>query len=371
MDRAAMAIPESRIERLAVGVELDSRYRLEALAGTGGMSTVWRARDERLGRTVAIKVMSDSLAADSAAVTRFSREARTHANISHPNLVRVFDYSVTASRPYLVMEYIAGATLSQRLDQRDLSGPELTPLARDLLSAIACVHDHGVLHRDIKPANVLIDSGGHGRLTDFGIAHLNDATRITSPGDVVGTLRFLSPEIMAGGTPSCQSDLFALGVTLRSAAEGLTIDEELRELTDWLTQPRPGDRPPDAHSALWVLQAPRPPLTATRLRDATARQEPTPVEQATLPLRVQRRFTARSRRRAVALAALAGVTLSIGATVAESGGGGGGRGFGVGTPTTPHRAKTGVASDQTGTTSAPTINSDLNALATAVKQAKR
>jgi len=366
-----MAIPDTRIERLAVGVEVDSRYRLEELAGTGGMSTVWRAHDERLGRTVAIKVMSDSLAADPVAVTRFSREARTHANISHANLVRVFDYSVTASRPYLVMEYIDGATLSQRLDRGDLSGAELTPLARDLLSAIACVHDHDVLHRDIKPANVLIDRAGHGRLTDFGIAHLNEATRITSPGDVVGTLRFLAPEIMAGGPPSQQSDLFALGVTLRSAAEGLTIDDELRELTDWLTQPRPGDRPPDAHSALWVLEAPRPPLEATRLQDAAPRHEATPVEETRLPLRVQRRFTARSRRRAAALAALAAVTLSIGATVAESGGGGGGRGGAVDTPTTPHRTATSTGTEKHDVTSAPTINSDLNTLATAVEQAKR
>ncbi len=364
-----MAIPDMRIERLAVGVEVDSRYRLEELAGTGGMSTVWRAHDERLGRTVAIKVMSDALAADALAVKRFSREARTHANISHANLVRVFDYSVTASRPYLVMEYVAGATLSQRLDRGDLSGADLTPLARDLLSAIACVHDHEVLHRDIKPANVLIDDAGHGRLTDFGIAHLNDATRITRPGDVVGTLRFLSPEVMAGGKPSLQSDLFALGVTLRSAAEGLVIDDELRELTNWLTQPLPGDRPPDAHSALWVLQAPRPPLQATRLHDAAPRTDTTPAEDPTLPLRARRRFTARSRRRAGALAALAAVTLSIVVMVAESGGGGGGRGIAM--DTTPHRGGASTATDSSDATKAPTINSDLNALATAVKQAQR
>ena len=387
-DPAEAAIPESRLERLAIGVEVDARYRLEEIAGTGGMSTVWRAHDERLERTVAIKVMSDSLAADAASVTRFAREIRVHSEISHPNLVRVFDYSVTAPRPYLVMEYIAGASLSQRLDSGDLSGTELTPLACDLLSAIACVHDHGVLHRDIKPANVLIDGAGRARLTDFGIAHLHDSTRLTHPGNVVGTLRFLAPELVAGGAPTRQSDLFALGITLSTAGEGRLIDPELRELIDWLTQPKPRDRPHDAKTALSRLTAPPIQLDAATLQQPTVQFDAAPFQDPTLelnavtrqdpmlPLRAPRRLTDRWRQRAAATVALAAVVLSIGVVVAESGGGGGGRGGAAATPTTsrdPNATKTAEATAAAGNADkrGPTINTDLNTLADAVKHASQ
>ncbi len=392
------AIPESRLERLAFGVEVDARYRLEEIAGTGGMSTVWRAHDERLGRTVAIKVMSDSLAADAASVTRFAREIRVHSDISHPNLVHVFDYSVTAPRPYLVMEYIAGASLSQRLDSGDLSGTELTPLARDLLSAIGCVHEHGVLHRDIKPANVLIDSAGHARLTDFGIAHLHDSTRLTHPGNVVGTLRFLAPELVAGGAPTRQSDLFALGVTLSTAAEGRLIDPELRELIDWLTQPRPRDRPRDAQTALSRLAAPPTPLDAATLQqptlqfdaatlqfDAATLHDPTlpfnaaTIQDATLRPNPRQRLPDRWRRRTGATVALAAVAITIGVTVSQNVGGSGGRRDALTTtrnsPTTSH-VTTPAHAIATGNADnsakrGPTINTDLNALAAAVKHASQ
>jgi serine/threonine protein kinase len=360
-ERRMTATPDSRITRLAAGVEVDSRYRLEQLAGTGGMSTVWRAHDTRLGRTVAIKIMSDSLAADGASVTRFRREIRTHSNINHPNLVRVFDYDVNVPRPYLVMEYIDGATLSERLDAGDLSSTQITSLAADLLSAIACVHDRGVLHRDIKPANILIDSEGRARLTDFGIAHLNDVTRLTMPGDIVGTLRFLSPELMAGGSPSPQSDLFALGITLRTIGEQLPLSPELQKLTDWLTQPRAGDRPPDAHSALWVLGNREPPpigsIPHEQNRDSAQNHLRPPTTGRS------RRLPARWRPRAAAAAALLVAIVSVGVTVAESGGA---------TPAPPHAGRSAHRSASVGAQrSMPTINSDLNTLAAAVRQAGR
>ena len=189
------------------------------------MSTVWRARDQRLERTVAIKVMSDSLAADAPSVTRFAREIRVHSEISHPNLVRVFDYSVTAPRPYLVMEYIPGASLAQRLDSGALSGAELTPLACDLLSAIGCVHDHKFCTAT-SSRPTCCSTVPAARLTDFGIAHLHDSTRLTHPGNIVGNLvRFLAPELVAGGAPTRQSDLFALGVMRARPARGGSLTD--------------------------------------------------------------------------------------------------------------------------------------------------
>ena len=174
--RRETPIPDQATKRLTAGDQITARYRLEAVAGTGGMATVWRAHDELLQRPVAIKVMSDTLAANAAAVRRFAREARTHANIQHPNLVQVYDYSATAPQPYLVMEYIDGATLSQRLDRDGFSATAIQTLARELLSALACVHDHGVLHRDIKPANILLGDDNRARLTDFGLARLDEST---------------------------------------------------------------------------------------------------------------------------------------------------------------------------------------------------
>jgi serine/threonine protein kinase len=402
-ETAEAAIPDSRLERLAIGVEVDARYRLEEIAGTGGMSTVWRARDQRLERTVAIKVMSDSLAADAPSVTRFAREIRVHSEISHPNLVRVFDYSVTAPRPYLVMEYIPGASLAQRLDSGALSGAELTPLACDLLSAIGCVHDHGVLHRDIKPANVLLDGAGRARLTDFGIAHLHDSTRLTHPGNIVGTLRFLAPELVAGGAPTRQSDLFALGVTLSTAGEGRVIDPQLRELIDWLKEPKPRDRPRNAQTALSRLTAPPIPLDPATLQQPTVRFDAATLQQPTVrfdaetlqdpelslnaaprrdqrpPLQFRRRLTDRWRQRAAAAAALAGVVLTIGVMVTQSGGGGGVPGSAASTtPTTSHPSKSSSHATKPADATAaagrpdkrgPTIDSDLNALAAAVKHA--
>lgn len=241
-------------KRMRDGMTLASRYRLLELAGAGGMATVWRAYDKTLQRTVAIKLMSDALACDPTALARFAREARMHAGFSHPNLVRIYDYGVTAVQPYLVLEYITGQTLSAKLEHDRLNVGELHRLADDLLQAIGCVHDHGVLHRDIKPTNVLLDTEGHARLTDFGIAQLDGMTRLTLPGNVVGTLHFLAPELLNGQPYSRQSDLFALGVLLRTAAAAGTHDIALQKLIDWLTAQSPQLRPRDAHAALAALR---------------------------------------------------------------------------------------------------------------------
>jgi serine/threonine protein kinase len=251
-------------------VVFNGRYRLERIIGTGGMAIVWCATDLRLGRRVAIKVIADTLAADPGFVERFAREARTAAGLSHRSLVSVYDYAAAASRPFLVMELVEGGTLADRIKAGAVGDEDARALARDLLAALECVHAAGILHRDIKPANVLIGSDGRARLTDFGIAHPEDATRLTQTGQLIGTLRYLAPEVIAGASPSRQSDLYALGMLIGELA-GEGAGGSLRTLVDRLTAADPADRPASAADALSLLAAgPEPtPRTQTQPMPAT------------------------------------------------------------------------------------------------------
>jgi serine/threonine protein kinase len=316
------------LQPLRSGALIGSRYRLDGVAGAGGMATVWRAYDERLQRPVAIKVISDELSTNRAAVARFAREARTHAGIQHPNLVQVYDYSVTAAQPYLVMEYISGCTLSARLDQGPFSSAELQTLTIELLSAILCVHNQGVLHRDIKTGNVLIDPDGHARLTDFGLARLEDSTQITSTHEVVGTLRFLAPELIEGRPASRQSDLYALGVLLRTVTHNADSPASLRRLITWLTEPDPAARPGDAQAALTALRkwAPsRPGGGGSKPRPAKA-QRTAAADQPARTLRVNdhRQHSKRQlRNRTAAVLALFVAAAGTAFAVIDSGGGNG------------------------------------------------
>ena len=230
------------------GEVLGGRYRLEQIIGSGGMAIVWRARDQRLGRPVAIKLIADTLAADPAYRERFTREARSAAGLSHPNLVGVYDYAASAERPFLVMELVEGGTLADRIARGGVDDEEARAVGRDLLSALACVHEAGILHRDIKPANVLLGSDGRARLTDFGIAHPEDATRLTQTGHLIGTIRYLAPELLDGAPPTVGSDLYALGILLRELLAG-----DLRALVERLTEPDPARRPGSASEALGAI----------------------------------------------------------------------------------------------------------------------
>ncbi|MGH2951105.1 MAG: protein kinase domain-containing protein, partial [Solirubrobacterales bacterium] len=236
---------------LAAGRTLrDGRYTLERSIGYGGMAAVWLARDERLGRQVAIKVLSDTLAGDEEYLTRFRREARVAARLTHPNLVAIYDYEAT-ERPYLVMEYIDGGNLHERIEAGEVPEPER--LAGELLSALRHIHASGVLHRDVKPENVLVGGDGRSRLTDFGIAQPRDATSLTQTGQVIGTERYLAPEVMAGEPASELSDLYALGVVLEEATAASGDGAGLSELVELLRAERPEDRPGSATGALAML----------------------------------------------------------------------------------------------------------------------
>lgn len=230
----------------------EGRYRLHEVLGTGGMASVWLARDARLDRPVAIKVLSDVLALDSEYVRRFEREARVAASLSHPHLVNVFDFSVRGSRPYLVMEYVAGGTLADRLRDGQPRNWDPEVLFRELLDALAYIHGAGIIHRDVKPANILIGADGRARVTDFGIARPSAATRITSTGLVLGTARYIAPEVLRGQAADQRSDLYAAGILLRECLDRRGPGQ-LHRLVDLLTDEAPDRRPRSATEALQIL----------------------------------------------------------------------------------------------------------------------
>src|SRR3954471_13876644 len=242
--------PEGRT--FGPGSMLGDRYRLGERIASGGMATVWLAHDEELDRDVAVKVLSDTLAEDPSYVARFRREARVAAQVSHPNLVRMFDYAGEAERPYIVMEHIGGGTLADRI--RGGAAGELDPerLARQLLGAREAIHAAGVVHRDVKPSNMLLDGAGDAHLTDFGIAQPEDATQLTGTGEVIGTLKYMAPEVLAGEAATERSDLYALGVVLNEALAGASVPQ-LEALVDRLTATDPHERPASATRAMTLL----------------------------------------------------------------------------------------------------------------------
>ena len=236
---------------IAPGAELiDGRYRLERVIGVGGMASVWLGRDQRLHRSVAVKVLSDTLAADPGYVERFRREARLAAGVSHPNLVKIFDFE-PEGRPALIMEYIEGGTLADTAEDPE-TAVKAEALAAQILGALGNIHAAGIVHRDVKPANVLVGREGRAMLTDFGIAQPEDAPRMTKTGQVIGTLAYMAPEVQRGERATPQSDLYSAGVLLR---DHLSDDAPagLRRLVDRLTEPEPGLRPSSAERALSYL----------------------------------------------------------------------------------------------------------------------
>jgi eukaryotic-like serine/threonine-protein kinase len=250
---------------IGIGELLKERYRLERTLGRGGMAAVWLGHDEVLDRQVAVKVLSDTIATDPGFVARFRREAQTAAGLSHPNLVGVYDYSEEGERPYLVMQFVPGEDLASRLARGE--GVDCDKLARELLAALAHIHQVGILHRDIKPANIIIEPDGTAKLIDFGIALPADATALTNPGLILGTERYAAPEVMAGKPATERSDLYSAGVVLR-ACEG-DCSRVLHALIEWMTSKEPGARPSSARQALARLER------AERIGEPTQVYEPT------------------------------------------------------------------------------------------------
>jgi serine/threonine protein kinase len=202
---------------------LGGRYRLEHVAGHGGMATVFAAHDTKLDRKVAIKLLARRRDASGVLNKRFEREARAEAKIVHPNVVSVHDYGVNEDgRPYIVMDYVEGEPLAALIAGTPLSSERVAAFGFGIARALAAAHALGIFHRDVKPANIIIDGQGIPHLMDFGLARELDEQDpgVTAPGILVGTAQYVAPEQARYGTASPAADLYSLGAVLYHALTG-------------------------------------------------------------------------------------------------------------------------------------------------------
>ena len=210
------------MKALASGARIADRYVLESVIARGGMGAVYKAIDERLGRTVAIKVLLAELAEDDTSIERFEREASATARLTHPAVVQLYDFGKHEGLPYIVMEHVVGRTLAAELDQKRRIAPtRACDIIEQALGGIGAAHAAGIVHRDLKPGNIMLVPTGTGRevvkVLDFGIAQLKESPtyhRLTKTGAVLGTPTFMSPEQTRGETCDPRADIYAMGVVL-------------------------------------------------------------------------------------------------------------------------------------------------------------
>jgi serine/threonine protein kinase len=206
---------EAKVSDSLIGRVLDGRYRIEARIARGGMATVYRALDTRLDRIVALKIMHQLFAEDDEFVTRFIREAKSAARLSHPNVVAVFDQGDDDGHVFLAMEYVQGRTLRDLLrERRQLRPADALMILEPILSALAAAHAAGIVHRDVKPENVLLADDGRVKLADFGLARLTANLSVTSTTTMIGTVAYFSPEQVLRGVADARSDVYAAGIVL-------------------------------------------------------------------------------------------------------------------------------------------------------------
>jgi len=204
-----------------IGTVLSDRYRLEAKLGSGGMSTVYLARDEVLDRPVAVKLMHREMTEQPDQLERFNQEARAVAKLSNPNVVAVIDAGEDQGRPYIVLEYVQGETLKQRISRVGaLDATEALAYGLEVAQGLGVAHERNMVHRDVKPQNVLIDSTGRAKLTDFGIARELNDEGVTATGRVIGTTDYVAPEQAMGKEVDPRSDIYSLGIVLYEMLTG-------------------------------------------------------------------------------------------------------------------------------------------------------
>src|SRR5438270_1589651 len=217
-------------------------YTLLEPIGHGGMAVVYRARQDSLDRTVAVKILGENLAASAEFMERFRREARTAANLRHPNVITVFDFGEDERGvPYLVLEYIEGPTLADLMDA-GLDDERIPGLLTQIASGLDYAHARGVIHRDVKPGNVLLTDDGRAVLADFGLAWILEGAHLTMVGGVIGTPEYMSPEQASGDPIDHRTDVYALGVVLFEMLAGerpFTADTPIAVLLQHLQDPAP------------------------------------------------------------------------------------------------------------------------------------
>ena len=274
-----------------------SRYLVESLVASGGMASVYRARDSVLEREVALKIIHPHLATDKSFVEKFRREAKMAAKLAHPNLVNVFDQGTDGEITFLVMEFVPGITLRDAMNDFGLLDASRTlEIIEPLTAGLAAAHSAGILHRDLKPENIFLDDNGNVKLGDFGLARA--ITQHTETGSVVGTVAYLSPELVTRGQADARSDIYSLGVMIfemltgRQPFEGEQavqiayqhandripapssvkpgVPPLLDEIVLWATARNPKDRPANAREFLPVIKRARSDLArglTTNLED--------------------------------------------------------------------------------------------------------
>ena len=205
-----------------IGKKLDGRYLIESLIGVGGMANVYKGRDIRTGNEIAVKVLKEEFLGNEELVRRFKNESKAISILDHPNIVKVYDVSVTDQLQYIVMEYIDGITLKEYLKQRGgaLTWKEVVHFATQVLSALEHAHSKGIVHRDVKPQNIMLQADGSIKMMDFGIARFSRAQSQTISDKAIGSVHYISPEQAKGDRTDARTDIYSVGVMLYEMLSG-------------------------------------------------------------------------------------------------------------------------------------------------------
>lgn len=268
-----------------IGKKLDGRYLIESLIGVGGMANVYKGRDIRTNNAIAVKVLKEEFLDNEELVRRFKNESKAISILDHPNIVKVYDVSVTDQLQYIVMEYIDGITLKEYLKQRGgaLTWKEVVHFATQVLSALEHAHSKGIVHRDVKPQNIMLQADGSIKMMDFGIARFSRAQSQTVSDKAIGSVHYISPEQAKGDHTDARTDIYSVGVMLYEMLSGHlpfdgsgtvsiaimqisekpkplaqvapNVPEGLRQITEKAMEKDPADRYQSAAEMLAAIQA--------------------------------------------------------------------------------------------------------------------